>query len=516
MQFVNYTPSNPEPKTALRFPHKFAPALTPASASLPLKPHFQHCDPPPVNLPSRPESLLPPPIARSPSVPQAFPVVPAPPTSHPLPAPPPSWISGSLSSRDREWSQGGGPDCPPNDFDREFIENGIVGIPDNNDEGIVDSTTDAAPASADHDPSDHGSQPPLYEADREHQGTTRSPPSDLGAGDADTAVGAETETHGQPGSSVHSSNINANPPESVSVLHPLTAAGREGSCRVSSPRLGSPVQFMEAVVVRTASGQGREDTNASACDMDQQMPRARPLRESVTKRRPRRIPGATSQAKAGSARERPVTNTDGHPGSLKRRSCRKARPAQITHDGSANTSDDDYHPGHAENRRSKRRRLRTRSSNTEPHYIRPQSQPQAPMSTTTDQSVPCSLVTGQDFGQRRLSPEDVSAIVSATAAKLLEILRGSAVTSPPAVDQRMAVEPPQPSTGVETRAELVRKGKKKKARWTRQDDERLESMRARGWRWWEIKQQFPHRTVSALQQRCMKLQGDERLDQPTP
>ncbi|PGH02010.1 hypothetical protein AJ79_07748 [Helicocarpus griseus UAMH5409] len=37
-------------------------------------------------------------------------------------------------------------------------------------------------------------------------------------------------------------------------------------------------------------------------------------------------------------------------------------------------------------------------------------------------------------------------------------------------------------------------------RWTREDDERLQSLKNRGWRWWEIKQQFPGRTQSALQQ----------------
>ncbi|EER40059.1 predicted protein [Histoplasma capsulatum H143] len=83
------------------------------------------------------------------------------------------------------------------------------------------------------------------------------------------------------------------------------------------------------------------------------------------------------------------------------------------------------------------------------------------------------------------------------AAKLLEILQGSAVTPPAAMDQWTAVDNPQLSPDDETRG-LVRK---KKARWTRKDDERLGSLGARNWCWWEIKQQFPHWTVAALQQR---------------
>ncbi|KAI1909475.1 hypothetical protein LOZ65_006524 [Ophidiomyces ophidiicola] len=96
-------------------------------------------------------------------------------------------------------------------------------------------------------------------------------------------------------------------------------------------------------------------------------------------------------------------------------------------------------------------------------------------------------------------------------SEALEILHGSAVTPPAAVDQWTAVDNPQLSPDDETRG-LVRK--KKKARWTRKDDERLGSLRARDWRWWEIKQQFSHRTVAALQQRCMKLRATRLTNTP--
>lgn len=43
--------------------------------------------------------------------------------------------------------------------------------------------------------------------------------------------------------------------------------------------------------------------------------------------------------------------------------------------------------------------------------------------------------------------------------------------------------------------------KRKQPKLTQDEDERLVQMKTRGWRWWEIKEQFPYRTKSALQQR---------------
>ncbi|EEH04643.1 predicted protein [Histoplasma capsulatum G186AR] len=46
------------------------------------------------------------------------------------------------------------------------------------------------------------------------------------------------------------------------------------------------------------------------------------------------------------------------------------------------------------------------------------------------------------------------------------------------------------------------------------EDERLKDLKTRGWHWWKIKQQFPHRKLSALQQQWsskLRERGEEKV-----
>ncbi|OJD26017.1 hypothetical protein ACJ73_02616 [Blastomyces percursus] len=532
MQFVNYTPSHPEPKTALKFPHQFARTLAP-TASLPPKPHVLHCAHPSLSLPARPGSLSLPAPARSSSAPQAFPALPAPSASHPVPVRPPSGIPKDLPPKNSEWSRGAGPKDPLNDFDVAFIENGIVSTLESKADSPVDLTPGTASTTADDDASGHRSQHPSCEGGCEHQGSlspislpqsthahrrlgtikrnkgqgkpqvvqtsqtpapSPSPLSDPGAGeagDASTAVGAETETSTLPRTPACSSGENATSPESVSALHSPRAAGGEKPCRTPVLRPGSPFKVMEAVVIRTASDHGRQSPETSACNLDGRHVRAswRSTQARKTLRhQARKIPRGAMRAVANRARKEQTHFTDDPSRDRDRRrnahrvkSTRRPSPSDIS--DTVSGSDDDYNPSHLENRPSKRRSLCMLSGNTASHH-RQQAPPPAPNEAPSPISLP---VDGQTSGQQRLSPEDISAVVSAMTEKLLEILRGSSNAAPAVADQQAAAA-------------------RKNARWSRNDDERLERLRTRGWHWWEIKQQFPHRTLAALQQRCVKLQ----------
>ncbi|EEH20215.1 hypothetical protein PABG_02474 [Paracoccidioides brasiliensis Pb03] len=112
---------------------------------------------------------------------------------------------------------------------------------------------------------------------------------------------------------------------------------------------------------------------------------------------------------------------------------------------------------------------------------------------------------GQTLGPRLLSPEDISSLVSAFAQKLLELRRDSWTGATDAMNDEVA------GVVAERGGEDRRFGEPgiKRPRWTREDDARLKDLKMRGWHWWEIKQQFPGRTKSALQQRW-STQGKHR------
>lgn len=112
--------------------------------------------------------------------------------------------------------------------------------------------------------------------------------------------------------------------------------------------------------------------------------------------------------------------------------------------------------------------------------------------------------TEQTSSSRLLSPEDISALVSAFAQKLLDLRRDSSTNTTRAADE-VAVIVTESASEDERIGEPVRK----RPRWTREDDAQLKDLKTRGWRWWEIKQQFPKRTKSALQQRWSTLSAGE-------
>ncbi|KAK2809754.1 hypothetical protein FQN50_003599 [Emmonsiellopsis sp. PD_5] len=198
-----------------------------------------------------------------------------------------------------------------------------------------------------------------------------------------------------------------------------------------------------------------------------------------------------------------------------------SRPSDNTDDDYTTSSDD----GEPVKKPSKRRKLSSRSSVTTSCRLRPRSlvagaighrrelkwQPRSVRSvavTERSTSLTCAghapPVADQTLSPRQLSPEDVSAVVSALTEKLLDILRGSSMDAMRAADEGVAVVDTESASDDETIGEQDRK----RPRWTREDDERLKNLKTRGWRWWEIKQQFPRRTLSALQQRwSLKLQA---------
>ncbi|KAL2366562.1 hypothetical protein RJZ56_000395 [Blastomyces dermatitidis] len=93
--------------------------------------------------------------------------------------------------------------------------------------------------------------------------------------------------------------------------------------------------------------------------------------------------------------------------------------------------------------------------------------------------------------------EDISALVSAFAQRLLDLRRNPSTDAERAMDGEVAEVDTESVDKDPGTAELD----KKRSRWTQGEDERLKDLKTRGWRWWEIKQQFPHRKLSALQQR---------------
>ncbi|EDN09783.1 predicted protein [Histoplasma mississippiense (nom. inval.)] len=104
----------------------------------------------------------------------------------------------------------------------------------------------------------------------------------------------------------------------------------------------------------------------------------------------------------------------------------------------------------------------------------------------------------QTLSPRLLSPEDISTLVSAFAQKLLDLRRDSSTDAMRGTDEEVAVVHADESASEDER--IGERGRKR-PRWTREDDRRLKDLKTRGWRWWEIEQQFPGRTKSALQQR---------------
>ncbi|KAI1906089.1 hypothetical protein LOZ65_006889 [Ophidiomyces ophidiicola] len=515
MQFVIYTPSNSEPKTALKFPDQFGPPLTTTFPSLPPRPPFPHCAHPPPSLPASPGSfpLFPVP-GRSSSVLQGLPTLPGLSALHTLPARPLSAIPNYLPFKGGGWRPGGGGlESPLNDFDMAFIENGIVDALESQAESIVDCTAGTAIPSD--DAPDHHLQLLVPQKFCEYEGAkeindsqhepqsarpsgnpTLSPPrlSGLEAGDSGVTVGVEMVSSGRPGNPPCSSTESTSSTESMATLGSRRSVGRERSCRlpVLRPRLKwSAVQVMEAVVIRTSSSHDQWTSKTSALETNIQHGRAAPQSTRASKPLTRHwahrflrshlVPPATSCGREQWTHPADDSSRDlGRDEPLSRRTrwttrwLEGARPPSPS-DGSdtVSGSDDDYNPDKVANRPSKQRR------------------------TCASPPLPPPPSADQTPGQRLLTPELISALVSAMTQKLLETLRGP----PPAA--LAAARYPHSSTDDVTSKVITRK----RARWNQKDDDLLERLRARGWSWWEIKQQFPGRTLPALQQRHMKLQA---------
>ncbi|KAI1931907.1 hypothetical protein LOZ66_006978 [Ophidiomyces ophidiicola] len=503
MQFVIYTPSNPEPKTALKFPDQFGPPLTTTFPSLPPRPPSPHRAHPPPSLPAPPGSfpLFPVP-GRSSSVLQGFPTLPGLSASHTLPARPPPAIPNYLPFKGGGWRPGGGGlEGPLNEFDMAFIENGIVDALESQAESIVDCT--AGTDTPSDDAPDHHLQLLVpqefceYEGAMEINDSQHEPQSarlsGLEAGDSGVTVGVETVSSGRTGNPPCSAESTSST-ESMVTLGSPRSVGRERSCRlpVSRPRSNrSAVQIMEAVVIRTSSSRDQWTSKTSALEPDVQHGRAAPrstrASKPSTRHRPHRIlrshpmPPATSRGREQWTHPADDSSRDlGRDEPLSRRTRRTTRwlggarpPSPSDVSDTVSGSDDDYSPDKVANRPSKRRR------------------------TCASPSLPPPPSADQTPGQRLLTPELISALVSAMTQKLLETLRGP----PPAAPA--AARYPHPSTDDTTSKVIMRK----RARWNQKDDDLLERLRARGWSWWEIKQQFPGRTLPALQQRHMKLQA---------
>ncbi|OAT14591.1 hypothetical protein BDBG_09553 [Blastomyces gilchristii SLH14081] len=194
--------------------------------------------------------------------------------------------------------------------------------------------------------------------------------------------------------------------------------------------------------------------------------------------------------------------------------CSPGTPTKLCNDGGVESdtsgtsspcgdSDEDYTAGSDDSdsviKPLKRRKLSSQLAVTSP--CRPQSRPQprhwvARVCTRSSPVVPGSS-TGQTLGPQLLSPEDISALVSAFAQKLLELRRDSWTGAMDIMNAEVA------GVVAERGSEDRRFGEPgiKRPRWTQEDDARLKDLKMRGWHWWEIKQEFPGRTKSALQQR---------------
>ncbi|QSS58214.1 hypothetical protein I7I51_07637 [Histoplasma capsulatum] len=589
MEFINYTPSQPERKTFQAHPDHFRPPCS-TLTTLPLKPlrpsHplslFPFC------LPGRPNVVNPPPYSTSVSL-QTQPMHSVSLKPHPLPSCPPSSFPPCTPLQGSRSGQDPAQVIVLNDFDKVFIKNGIAeGL---ESKSFVDLTTDITscgdiitldsrphPYGARHDPIDFqkrnedrcqektneaspslelfvGSittqsallaepltsngksnplpasekQPHLLELNREQDETLNQ---ESPHGSQETEISSKSSTTAQGGSASSDENENADSTSAMLVAHSVkldqqkgkTDACNTGKCqspftgRYRRSDVGSmeSMESMVAVVIPSISHRHREDP------------------EKIKGNESAQHDPGTHQRNTRSKSKCKILIEDRH---------LTGSPAQPTDDnwgewditGTTDLSDDsdgDYTASSDGDdlvkQQSKRRKISSRSAATT--SCRPQSRSRgarvvghhrevkrAPRSgrsvAATEHSIsstrvdhewctrcgPVAPAGGSEhtFSPRLLSPEDISALVSAFAQRLLDLRKDPSTDAERAMDGGVADIDTESVDKDPRTAELDRK----RSRWTQGEDERLKDLKTRGWRWWEIKQQFPHRKLSALQQR---------------
>ncbi|EQL29785.1 hypothetical protein BDFG_07628 [Blastomyces dermatitidis ATCC 26199] len=350
-------------------------------------------------------------------------------------------------------------------------------------------------------------QPHLLELNREQDETLNQ---ESPHGSQETEISTKSSTTAQWGSA--SSDENADSTSAMLVAHSVKLDQHKGKtdadtyacstgqcqsrftgrCRRSDVGSKESMESMVAVVIPSISHCHREDP------------------EKIKGNESAQHDPGTHQRNTRSKSKRKILIEDRHlPGS----------PTQPTDDnwgkwditGTTDPSDDsdgDYTAssdgGDSVKQQSKRRKISSRSAATT--SCRPQSRSRAPHAWITNGAhaavrwhPPVAPAGGSEhtFSPRLLSPEDISALVSAFAQRLLDLRRNPSTDAERAMDGEVAevdTESVDKDPGTAERD-------KKRSRWTQGEDERLKDLKTRGWRWWEIKQQFPHRKLSALQQR---------------
>ncbi|EGC41932.1 conserved hypothetical protein [Histoplasma capsulatum var. duboisii H88] len=552
MNFINYSPFHPEPKTLKAHWHHF-PSAGPTSKMLPSKPIRLHHHPSLPSPPARPNHFC---CAQSSSLATSlssqFP--PVPPQTHPLPNHPPS---SSSSHKHSGYRQNQSPTVLPNDFDRVFDENVIV-------DGFIESR--ATDLTADIiSCSDGGAEDESWKGRSQEQKKDTSAalepfssaitprpalvPERLGDGASIPLPASEEYTHlldldGEMDETQNHEWLHGSLDAPI-VIQAETGTKNMSAAQRSSAFSVEPYQRKRKTVTHnTAQSETAFPGPHRLSETEPMQPMVAVVVPSIS--RCHREDAATHRLNE-SGQHVPVNRQQKTRPKPKRKALRKSChiPLSPTPPADDNTelwdtistsdptdnSDGDYtasrlDSGDSVKQQSKRCKFSSRPAATMSH--RPQSPPRgaravdyhrdverAPCSVqsvaVTDRSAsstpagyksctpscPVAPTHGFEFehalNPRLLSPEDISALVSAFAQKLLDLRRDSSTDTEHAVTHTESVS-------VDKDQRIV-KPDRKRPRWTREEDERLKDLKTRGWRWWEIEQQFPLRRLSALQQR---------------
>ncbi|KAK2795041.1 hypothetical protein FQN50_009800 [Emmonsiellopsis sp. PD_5] len=252
------------------------------------------------------------------------------------------------------------------------------------------------------------------------------------------------------------------------------------------------MEFMVAVLVPAISHCHQEDTATLKGSKSkrhvawtrQRQTRRKSKRQNL-KSQDRRLPGSPMQPVDDDGGESDVSGT--------------SDPSGDSDEDYTASSDDRLHC--EQRRRSRRPRSQSqvaravgghREIEREPRSVRSVAATERSVSSTSptreghqqcirsSQVAPASGGAEQTLSPRLLSPQDISALVSAFAQKLLDLRRGSSMDAMRAADE---VSRNPFDTECASDDETIGEPDMKRPRWTQEDDERLKDLKTRGWRW---------------------------------